>query len=412
MRHRSHLLQSSALRLSILFLIASLVLAGCQPAPAETSAPSVAPATAAPAILEPSPTPETPATGEPAAIDQTTATAEPSRTPEPTPPQEPTATSHSRLPELGGADQIAFFSGGEIWTANIDGSALTQLTQDGAPKTNLRWLPDGEGLAYISRMCLQTVSLAGVADTITCFNSARLFESFEISPDGQRLALSLDSQLYLIPFDLEALSTIERPSELQTIATCADLAPYRHNTARFMRWSADSQSMAAIVLGKLKSGYYADVIQVFDVNKCAPNPLIRIRFPDQYFTYIDYNRNPKFQDFAWDGHDQFILQSRPENVAFSAIHIFNITTFEFTENLNPLDGACCYRDPQFSPDGAYLAFAFQETKPGASRDSLVTQLYYIPIASIGSGTTYQPLPIPEITDPFEQPQPVLRPAQP
>jgi len=316
------------------------------------------------------------------------------------------------LPELGGADQIAFFSGGEIWTANIDGNALTQLTQDGAPKTYLRWLPNGEGLTYISGMCIQSVSLAGAVDTITCFNSAKLLESFEPSPDGQQLALSLDSQLYLLPFDLEALRTADQPGDLQDIATCPDLAPYRHNTARFLHWSADSQRMAAVVLGKLKSGYYADVIQVFDVDKCVPNPLIRIRFPDQYFTYIDYNRNPKLQDFAWDGRDQFILHSRPESDAFSAMHIFNIATFAFTENLNPVGGACCYRDPQFSPDGTYLAFAFQEHKPGASRDSRVTQLYYIPITSFGSGETYQPLPIPEITDPLEQPQPVLRPAQP
>lgn len=414
MRHRTNLLQVSALRLPILFLIASLIIVsstGCQPAPnlltqpapAVTSAPSLPPVTQPTGAAESIPTLESTATAEPSATPEPSATAGLPAT------AGPTVGSRPSLPILGGADQIAFFSGGEIWTANIDGSALTQLTQDATPKTYLRWLPDGQGLTYISGKCIQSVSLAGIVDTITCFNAAKLLESFEASPDGQRLALSLDSQLYLLPFDLAALRTADQPDDLTALAACPDLAPYQHNTAHFMRWSADSTRMAAVVLGKLKNGHYADVIQVFDVDKCVPNPLILIRFPDQNFSYLDYNRNPKFQDFAWDGRDQFILHSRPENEAFSAMHIFNIATFSFTENLNPVNGACCYRDPQFSPDGSYLIFAFQDN---GARASKAIQLYYIPVAGVGAGETYQPLPIPEISDPSRQPQPALRPAQP
>ena len=310
---------------------------------------------------------------------------------------------------MGGADQIAFFSGGDIWTANIDGSALTQLTKDGAAKTYLRWLPNGQGLTYISGKCIQSVSLAGEMETITCFDAAKFLESFEVSPDGQRLALSLDSQLYLLPFDLDALRTADQHSDLQAIATCAGLAPYQHNTARDFRWSSDGKRLAMVVMAKLKSGKPGDVIQVFSVDECVPNPLISVRFPDQHFTYLDYNRNPTLQDFAWDGRELFILHSRNEYESFSAMHLFNTETFNFTENINPVGGACCYRDPQFSPDGSYLVFAFKDYKAGASS---ATQLYYIPFGSIGSGETYQPLPIPEITDPREQPQPALRPAQP
>jgi len=75
--------------------------------------------------------------------------------------------------------------------------------------------------------------------------------------------------------------------------------------------------------------------------------------------------------------------------------------------VNPIDGVCCYRDVEWSPDGSYLLFAFQNYLQGSSS---TTQLYYIPYGSIGTGATYEPLPLPIITDPREKPQPVLRPA--
>jgi len=411
-RHRKHPLKVSTLQLPVLFVIVSLVIASataCQPAPASPSAPITAPVTepntaaVSSPTLEPTTTTELPATAEPSAATDPTATQKPELTPSPLVP------ARDSLPVLGGADQVAFFSNGDVWTANIDGSTLTQLTQDGSSKTYLRWLPNGEGLTYISGTCIHTVSLAGAVETITCFKAAKLLESFEVSPDGQRLALSLDSQLYLLPFDLEALRSVDQPSDLQAIATCADLAPYQPNTARSMRWSSDSKRLAAVVMGKLKSGKPGDVLQIFSVDECVPNPLISVRFPDQHFTYLDYNRNPNLQDYAWDGADLFILHSRNEYESFSAMHMFNTDTFNFTENINPVGGSCCYRDPQFSPDGTYLVFAFQDNGAGASK---TTRLYYIPTGSIGSGESYQPLPIPEITDPSEQPQPVLRPAQP
>lgn len=409
MRHRTNLLQVSALRLSILFLIASLVSAACQPAPAlltppapsVTSAPGMPPVTQPTAAVESIPILESTATTEPSA------TTEPPAMPELTAAPESNATSRPALPFLGGADQIAFFSGRDVWTANVDGSALTQLTRDATAKTYLRWLPDGKGLTYISGRCIQSVSLAGVVDTITCFNTAKLLESFEASPDGQRLALSLDSQLYVLPFDLAALRSADQPGDLQAMATCADLAPYQHNTAGYLRWSTDSNRLAVVVMGKLKNGKPGDVIQVFSVDECVPNPLISVRFPDQHFTYLDYNRNPTFQDFAWDGDDLFLLHGHSQNEGFGVMHSFNTQTFSFSENINPVDGACCYRDPQFSPDGSYIVFAFQELGAGASS---VTQLYYIPFGSLGTGVAYQPLPIPALTDPREQPQPALRPS--
>jgi hypothetical protein len=37
-------------------------------------------------------------------------------------------------------------------------------------------------------------------------------------------------------------------------------------------------------------------------------------------------------------------------------------------------------------------------------------LYYVPYGSIGTGASYEPLPLPVITNPLEQPGAVLRPA--
>jgi len=40
--------------------------------------------------------------------------------------------------------KIAFLRGNEIFSSNIDGTDLRQLTKDGAKKTDLRWSPDGD----------------------------------------------------------------------------------------------------------------------------------------------------------------------------------------------------------------------------------------------------------------------------
>ena len=84
-----------------------------------------------------------------------------------------------------------------------------------------------------------------------------------------------------------------------------------------------------------------------------------------------------------------------------------MTTYQPSLSINPIRGVCCYRDPQWSPDGSHLLFAFQDYLQGSSS---TTQLYYIPYGSLGTGVTYEPLPLPEIGDPKEKPQPVLRPA--
>jgi len=75
--------------------------------------------------------------------------------------------------------------------------------------------------------------------------------------------------------------------------------------------------------------------------------------------------------------------------------------------VNVVGEDCCYRDPQFSPDGHYMVFAYQAFEIGA-----LTELYYVPYGAIGTGARFDPLPLPEgfFSDAKVKPQPILIPA--
>jgi serine/threonine protein kinase len=335
-------------------------------------------------------------------------TALPSQTPSPVPTLEPSATPSPLL--LGGADKIAFISGKDIWVANLDGTELVQLTQNKTEKTYLRWMPDGQGLSYISGKCIEWVSLGGEISQIACFNNADKLEGFEVSPDGNQVVIGLDSQVYLVPFDLENLSTAYSHDSLSAQADCENMAPYTHYSAHFARWSKDSRAWA-LVAQIPYNGVRADVVAVFPVDQCYPDnyPAIEVQFPPPHFTYGGYDKNPLIQDLAFDGNSLFVFHGITRNDGFGDLHVFNTETFKFSERVNPINGNCCYRDAEFSPDGTYLAFAYQDISLGQAS---TTQLYYIPFGTIGTGEQYQPLPLPEFSDPRERPQPVLRPATP
>ncbi len=211
-----------------------------------TSSPAQSPTAEIAALLPATDTPE--ATLE--ATDTPQAEVTETELPSPTPTDAPTPTPAPVT--IGGADKIAFLSGKNVWTANLDGSELIQLTDNNSEKTYLRWLPDGQGLSYISGKCIEVVSLAGNTSQITCFNNADRLEGFEVSPDGTQVVIGLDSQVYQVPFDLEALSTAYSHDSLSALATCANLAPYTRNSARYVRWSSDSKRWAVSAPGALQ----------------------------------------------------------------------------------------------------------------------------------------------------------------
>jgi serine/threonine protein kinase len=334
------------------------------------------------------------------------ATAEP--TAEPTPELTETPTSEPKAPVIAGADKIAYVNESEIWVANLDGSELQQITADGTRKLYLRWLPDGQGLSFISGKCIYTVSLNNETTLITCFNNSQTLDSFEVSPDGLRVALSLDLQLYLLPFDLERLSQANNHPKLVAMADCQELAPYQRNAVYQTRWSTDGNELALVTIGVLDGGRRGDIVHIISVEQCISNPRVSITFPPQWFTFREYERDGKLHGLTWDSEALFVMNGNTRNEGFGDLHLFNRQTYRETLLINPIDKACCYRDPQFSPDGTHLLFAFQDIRDA---DKSVTRLYYIPYGRIGTGARFEPLPLPEIINQREQPQAVLRVAK-
>jgi hypothetical protein len=326
-----------------------------------------------------------------------TATELPTNTPEPAPV----------LLTIGGADKIAYLDGNNIWAANLDGSGLIQLTSDATSKSYLRWMPDGQSLSYLSGKCIQAVTLEGEVRIVTCFNNSEYLDAFEISPDGTQVVISLDRQLYLLPFDLEGLSQANSHGDLAALATCPELAPYQRNSARMVRWSRDGSQWAALVIGVLADGRRGDLVNVFAVDNCIANPRIQLQFPEPHFTFREYEKNPGLESIAWDGDALFAFHGFTRNDGFGELHIFNMETYAASLSVNPVNGVCCYRDPQWSPDGTHLLFVFQNYLQGADSTA---QIYYIPYGSIGTGAAYEPLPLPDLRDPRAKPWPVLRPA--
>lgn len=334
----------------------------------------------------------------------------PTRTPLPVATNTPVIVATATLPApvapvIGGADKLAYLLSSDVWLANIDGSDSLQLTHDGTTKKYLRWLPDGSGLSYISGKCLQTIALDGLVATITCFNNSEYFDSFEVSPDGKQAAISVDRLLYLVPFDLQQLAQVDSHPDLVGMAVCKELAPYQRNAAVSARWSADSKTLAIIILGVLDSGKRGDLVQIVAVDRCISNPAVQIQFPQPHFTFGEYDRTPKLTSFAWDGVSLFAMTGLTRNEYFGELHLFNGETYKADLSVNPINGSCCYSDIQFSPDGKYLLFSFQDITLGANS---FTQIYYIPYGTIGSGAKYEPLPLPANSNPKELPMLILR----
>lgn len=326
----------------------------------------------------------------------------------------PTQTEGSSIstfvPIAGSADKIAFINQNEIWMANIDGNDLTQLTDDDLVKTSLQWSADKSGVIYISDLCIKIIDIQSKQTTVlACFDQAQRLESFRLSPAGEQAAISLDGQLYVVPFDEDKLSQASSSADLVEMADCKSLAPYKHRdslvTVSKARWSADGNRLA-ILRQAYDEDRQVEVIQVIDITTCtAPFPRLD-EFPATRFEMEGYERNPLIQDFTWNGIDLFALSSYKRNDGFGDLWVYS-TNLHRGFKANPIDGKCCYRDPVFSPDGKFLAFAFQDASliPNGRAD-----LYYIPYAALDTGLVYPPLSLPAdfFNEPRTKPQPILR----
>ncbi len=320
----------------------------------------------------------------------------------------PTAaeTSQPRTVTVGGADMIAFLNANDIWVMWPDGSNLKQLTTDGAAKTSLQWLPDGQSILYISGKCIGMAGLDGSSQSIACFNSAQYLEDISVSPDGAQIAIALDRVLYVVPLNLEALQGARNHTDLVNMNGCLT---YSELASKGADWSSDSKMLAVKIIAP-QNGVKVDMVRVMDVSKCGSTPpRVLDTFPGPRFSMIGYNDAPYIPSYDWDGEWLFLLNSRVRNDVYGYLYAYNIDT-RHAEQLDPMQTGCCYTDAQWSPDGYYVLFAYQNISLGANSRNL---LYLIPFGTIGTNANYTPLPLPEgfLAKPSEHPEAAFRPVK-
>lgn len=143
-----------------------------------------------------------------------------------------------------------------------------------------------------------------------------------------------------------------------------------------------------------------------DLENCLTVALSRLdTIPGGRITF-DRESTRRLGSFDWAGRTLFLLNDSIRNDGFGDLYLYNSDTREIVQ-LNPIEGACCYRDARFSPDGKYVLFAYQRY----DRSDIV--LYYVPLVDMQNGRPFTPIELPSrfFSTAREKPQPALRPAE-
>jgi len=347
-----------------------------------------------------------PASDTPQPIDTQAPTLQPTDTalPEASATSDIPIAAASTGPVIGGADKIAFVKDNDIWIANLDATEIISLTTKGGYKSELQWTPDGAYVKYITGLCAMMVGIQGqTPEIILCANWAGYLASFEISPDGQQVAITTSDGLFILPYDLDTLREIKRKDQLLNAQGCLK---YTERQIKTVRWSADGKMLASVIVGS-EAGRSVDLIWVAAIT-CGQKPVHVDQFPDTRFTMTKYYDSPVIESFGWDGDVNFALNV-DIRISYGDLYTYNINNNK-ADRINPLDnGRCCYRDFRWSPDGQYFLFAYLDSNTMKN-----VRLYYISYGMLGQGQSYEPLPFPEDFFPADQysasPQPALRPA--
>ena len=316
-------------------------------------------------------------------------------TPEPIPPQ--------LFP--GGADQIALFSGNDIYLMKPDGTDLVQVRSENSPKSNLQWIP-GNRLVYMSHNCAFLLDAnTKQIQQLSCFNENEQLEGFSVSPDGKLVAISVQRTLNIYPFDVDALKNFTSRFEIiDADGNCY----YNQFPFRELLWSdgGDQTRLAARVIDTQR----VDSDQIFllnaDLKNCDNVALSRLDSIPGGRIEFDRESTKRISSFDWDGKNLFLLNDSIRNDGFGNLYLYNVETREITK-LNPINSECCYRDARWSPDGTYILFAFQRF----DRSSI--ELYYVPYADLQNGRPLVPIDLPGgfFSTAREKPQPALRPSE-
>ncbi|HKI52514.1 MAG TPA: protein kinase [Anaerolineales bacterium] len=326
-----------------------------------------------------------------------------------------------KLPELGGADKIAFVANNELYLMNVDGSDLKQLTTDAATKSDLQWMPDGETILFISGLDVKFYDIStDTVDTLTSFPAAVSLDSFQVSHDGTQVMIAMSNEVFVVSFDFERMKTIRSRRDLINMEDACiipkqkeeDPRGYSRLKVKETRWSSDDQLVAWLYQGVAAGNpsLQAEQVSVFDISACSPALIDQIdNFPGTRFDPVGY-QSRLMPDFDWDGLNQFTFNTERRNEGWGEFYIYNYRTHKPTL-VYPVNNVCCYRDIRWSPDGTFVLFAFQDLSLGAGAKNL---LYYVSVGQLTTGANFTPLPLPDgfFKNPKEGPQAALRPAQP
>jgi len=328
----------------------------------------------------------------------------------------PTATETSTAPpilKIGGADKVAFVANNEIWLMNMDGSELEQLTNDGGVKSDLQWL-DSETILFISGKTIKYFNIStGAVDTLTSFPSAVSLNAFQVSHDGKQVMIAMSNEIFVVTFDFETMRNIKTRNNLFEAEHCI-LPEGKTRSAlkvKESRWSADDKLVAWLFAGvdAGNSSLQSDQVSVFDIQACEPAKIDTLdNFPGTRFIPVGF-QSRIMPDFDWDGVNLFAFNTDRRNNGWGELYVYDWVIHK-AYLINPINnGACCYRDARWSPDGTYLFFAFQDFGLGAEAPTL---FYYVPYGLVGTGSSFTPIPLPEgiYKNPREAPQAALRPA--
>lgn len=305
----------------------------------------------------------------------------PSITTTPSPTIEPTPTPTTLA--LGGADRIAFVSDNDIWVANVDGSAPIQLTTDRSLKSDLQWAPDGQVINFIVGTCVWSVNIASSEQTmVTCFDADEL-NAYQIDPTGEWVAISLRFanshryDLFVVPYAKFLTLLPSNRSDLEALGKegCASLAPYPPHSVKTTHWSVAGKSLASLIIGP--EGQHE--MLAMDVSKCEQ---FYQNYQEQYFDdpalkdYQSGRNKGLIASYGWNGRTLVISSSFTEG--FGELWAYRSAT-DPGERIALLSKKwCCYRDPQFSPDGNLLYFAYLDLSDRKIK------IYYINFNTIGS----------------------------
>jgi serine/threonine protein kinase len=313
-----------------------------------------------------------------------------------------TVPNSSGLPVIGGADKIAFLRDNDIWVMNVDGSDRRQYTNDGLSKYNLQWLPDGKTILYMTGRMVKTVNIENdVEEVVFNYTSAEYFEGFTVSPDGKKVAISVNRELFIVNYDPLKLRFSPRRSDLVALNGCL----YNEIPVKDIQWSDDGTQLAMQYISNV-NGIQVDAIRIVDVQNCeAISDSVVDDFPPGRFQFVD-----KIVNFDWDGDLLFFMNSNVRNNGFGDLVYYSAFTHKATD-VAPYENNCCYRDASFSPDSSHVIFAFQDIRLGSTSP---INLYLIPTGSITEPRKIEALPLPDnfFSNRNEAPYPVMRPAQP